>query len=250
MPAGDRFVPIHREDIESWLNEFANRSPYKGWVRVGSTAGIYIVKLSEHVGVRISTTLTRGDEVRGVGKGSTKMYLVQVSTNRLLNRKDRGGILQRTRGWKRNWLKKIEHWRDIYLAQQDFYEGIAEIEDVPAFVAEWKAKVESVPNWSDNRWLAKAHATLSRGRVISQRVRESIERDLSAATHPTGARLTPDQQKFIGRMRAMKELAEQVNDDWTVNFLISLITRAFRGQPFTSRQREILRNKMRQYRAS
>jgi len=325
--AGERFVPITREEFEQWLNGFAKKAPYKGWKRYGSTAGSYIVKFSDYVGCLITTTLTKGDEVKGVGEASTKMRLVAVEDGRLLNKKASPQRYYRTKGWAKTWKEKGVDWwyKDIYLASQDFYEDKASIPDVGAHVEEWTNNIKSIPEWEKDPFLKKQMEALSKGWTISKKVRDSIERMMSRPSRssrpapeelgdgetsnpgqaalpewmtkiesiegwrdnsflktmhdkarrgfpltdrmqegiekfllneksrtrpqadPPGSSLTTEQRAFVERMRAMKDLAGKAKDDWTVGFLNTLITRAERGQSFSDRQKEILRDKMRVY---
>lgn len=116
------YVKITKAEIEAWLT--AN---YKGkWELKDPTKGIYLVKLSDEVAIKFSSTVTKHAAVRAYAKASVSMMLVSLINGRCLNAKakDRKHF-QRTKGWKTTWLSGLRHWEGVYGKCPHFYNRIA-----------------------------------------------------------------------------------------------------------------------------
>tara|TARA_X000000950_G_scaffold240276_2_gene293210 strand:- start:813 stop:1436 length:624 start_codon:yes stop_codon:yes gene_type:complete len=127
MAAGDRYVEITREELESWLKRNFGRD----WNRDERTAGVYLIHLSESVAVKMVSSIGRKDRGMGLGKASMKLMLSSRITGRPLNKKakDRAHF-QRTKNWKKSWLAGIRHWEGVYNKYPDFYDRIGLGEEV------------------------------------------------------------------------------------------------------------------------
>jgi hypothetical protein len=115
------YARMNRTEIEAWLDNsnFA-------WKRDDRTAGIYFLKLSDEVAIKLSTTLSGLDAAMGRGKASTSMMLVSLVNGRCLNAKakDRKHF-KRTTNWRSTWLAGLRHWEGIFGRCPHFYNRIA-----------------------------------------------------------------------------------------------------------------------------
>ena len=126
MAAGDRYVQIGREDLEGWLR----RNFGSKWNRDQQFQGVYLIHLSDSVAIKLTSSIGRTDQVRGLGKASMKLTLVSRITGRTLNRKDKDRkSFMRTKGWEKTWLAGVRHWETIYQKYPDFYDRIGRGED-------------------------------------------------------------------------------------------------------------------------
>lgn len=126
MPAGDRYIQISREDLEGWLR----RNFGSKWSRDQQFQGVYLIHLSDSVAVKLTSSIGRTDQVRGLGKASMKLTLVSRVTGRTLNRKDKDRkSFMRTKGWEKTWLAGVRHWEKVYQKYPDFYDRIGRGED-------------------------------------------------------------------------------------------------------------------------
>ena len=116
------YIKITKAEIEAWLRE---NYPSK-WELELPTKGIYLVKLSDEVAIKFSSTVTKHAAVRAYAKASVRMMLVSLVNGRCLNAKakDRKHF-QRTKGWKKTWLEGLRHWEGVYGKCPDFYNRIA-----------------------------------------------------------------------------------------------------------------------------
>jgi hypothetical protein len=173
------YVNVSRQDLESWLDSVVASSPrYKSWQSVRGTAGIYLIHLSEFVSVKVSTTLTGLDSVKGKGKASTKLTLVsRLFPRMVLNRKsNKQNSFYRTMNWKITWKKGIDHLvANSYATKADFYDNVARIENRDEYKRDKIKAIESINGWSSKPYLVKYHQSLTSGFILWPNQEKVIE---------------------------------------------------------------------------
>lgn len=253
--AADRYVDISREEFENWLDSL--RWP---WYKVRSTSGIYDVQFSENVACRISTSLTAAGTVKSVGKASTKMRLVSRLNGRTINRKSaQSKYFQRTKNWRNTWKEKgVDHWHQIYIKSKSFYDSISRVEDPEKYKGEKLNLIESHEGWETNSFLSSLHKQVSDGKILSPKQEKALFKsdtrdDQAKNVSPPESDLSPEQQKFLERLRILQNRASDAGDSWAVGFAGSLISKIerFRSRAqFTPRQKEVLRSNLKKYKAA
>ena len=112
---------ISRTELEGWLDDGGY-----SWTRSGQTAGVYNIRLSDEVAIKISSTIGSRDDAMGRGRASMNMMLVSLVNGRCLNRKARDRKhFKRTTGWKSTWTEGIIHWEGVFSKCPHFYNRIA-----------------------------------------------------------------------------------------------------------------------------
>lgn len=123
--AAATYVSITREEFEDWLNS-VKRVLHTPWVRVQGKAGVYIIKFSDNVGLRVSSSIGRKDEGMRSGKAAIHFALVSMVDDRVINKKALGqSRFNRTTNWRENLLKGVRTMKAAYNKAQNFYEEIA-----------------------------------------------------------------------------------------------------------------------------
>lgn len=184
--AKSTYVNVSRQDLESWLDSVVASSPsYKSWQPVRGTAGIYLIHLSEFVSVKVSTTLTGLDSVKGKGQASTKLSLVsRLFPKMVLNRKsNKQNSFYRTMNWTTTWKKGVDHLvANSYATKADFYDNIARIEDRDEYKRDKIKAIESIPSWSSDSKLVKFHQSLTKGFILWPSQESYIESLIDSST--------------------------------------------------------------------
>ncbi len=115
------YTRMTRTEIENWLDDTGF-----WWKRDDRTAGIYLVRLSDEVAIKLSTTLSGRDDAMGKGRASTSMMLVSLINGRCLNAKARDRKhFKRTTNWRKTWLAGLRHWAGVFDRCPHFYNRIA-----------------------------------------------------------------------------------------------------------------------------
>jgi len=243
--AAATFVQISREELEEWINDIG----YRGhWERDPKYAGVYLLKLSPSVAVKLSSTIGSRDDAMGVGKASMQLALVSTVTGRVLNKKAQGqSHFKRTVGWKKTWAAGVETIKKAYLGASDFYDVIAVIADRDAYKTDMIKRIETVPGWDHDAEMVGLYRKIERGGVLMPREVEAIaeaknrrpargpdpqrieQRQEPARTgpgrqtpeeDPNDTRQNPDEVREL-RLDALRKLwvsARRANDAWTMQF--------------------------------
>lgn len=136
---------ITRDELEAWLNQ----SPFPWDHKYG---GIYHIHLSEHVAVKLSSTIGSRDDAMGRGRASADMVLASRVNGRCINRKakDRDHF-KRTAGWRERWLEGLLHWRGVFNKCPGFYNRIAQEEPRRKAMTDQERRNKSHAKWKASR---------------------------------------------------------------------------------------------------
>jgi hypothetical protein len=119
---GAQYVQVTLEEIERYLKRaFRVMRPAQGLFR-----GIYYydLRLSENVGVRVFTSITRSGEVaKGKGKSAIRVGLCKLGVRYLKSGKQ--PIAKRTEKWRDNLRRRIEDEIEEYDNDEDKWERLA-----------------------------------------------------------------------------------------------------------------------------
>ena len=77
------YVQIDRDELERWLDSLPNLVGRAE--RVPNRAGVYILPLSEFVGVKLMSTIGSSDDAMGRGMAPMQLALVFLVTGQTLN---------------------------------------------------------------------------------------------------------------------------------------------------------------------
>jgi len=251
--AAATYVNITREEFDSWAS-----SEVKRWNIKRGTQGVYQLHLSDSVAIEVNSTLGSKGENMGRANASMSMKLVSTVTGQTLNRKAQGQkYFTRTQNWRANLSKGTGRMREAYRKASSFYEAVARIEDRDKYKAEVLAEIESVYGWSNIPVLKGFHAKVNNGGILTNPQRDDLARATSnvgteapdsAPAALQGPELTPEQEAFLGRLRALYQAARKDGDDWTMTFARDIGEKLKRGgYSLSSKQRELLVKKIRLY---
>ena len=158
------YVQIDRDELESWLNGLPHLTGKAQ--RVPGRAGVYVLPLSDFVGVRLSSTIGSSDDAVERGKASMQLALVSLITGQVLNKKAQGqSHFKRTVNWKTTWKEGIDRMREAYTKSQGFYDGVARIHDRNAYKADVLKAIDEIPNWQENGILSDFRVLVDRGGI-------------------------------------------------------------------------------------
>jgi hypothetical protein len=153
------YVDISNQDIISWLD-----SHYGSWSKDQRFAGIYLIHLSDKVGVKLSSTQTSKGTNKARGKASMNLSLVSLVDGSLLNRKARDRkYFQRTTNWRKTWKKGIDNWVKVYEDKSAFYEKIS---DRAGYKSKWLKLIDSLPMGGSNQKVIEYRDQLEGGGVL------------------------------------------------------------------------------------
>lgn len=227
--AAGTFVQISREEIEGWLDSIG----FSGkWERDARYAGVYLLKLSPSVAVKLSSTIGSKDDAMGLGKASMQLSLVSTVTGRVLNKKAQGqDHFKRTLGWKKTWAGGIDTMKKAYLSSSDFYDAISVIEDREKYKDGLLRRIEAIPGWDHDGALIGLFRKVERGGILMKNDLDDIE-DAERRPRPK----TPDPQDLgqsdgvnvrdpkeakelrLDALRKLWVMAKRSGDEWTMNF--------------------------------
>lgn len=249
---GANYVNISREEFEEWLDSV---SKGKRWERKDDTAGIYIIPISDRVGIYISSSIGSRGDVLNRGNASIRMKLVSRINGYTLNKKAQGQkYFQRVESWRKNLKKGLKRLYQAYDRSASFYEALANIDDRDKYKEELVKKIESVEGWEEDDILRDFRDRVNGGGILTMKQEGLMDkriRALKAGESPTegsgSVGLSPEQEKFLNRLRELWKASKNAGDDWTADFAKSLGQRLKAGRGLTDRQREVLKDKLRKY---
>jgi hypothetical protein len=260
VTAAATYVQISREELEEWLDAIGYRGK---WERDHKYAGVYLIKLSPTVAVKLSSTIGSQDDAMGRGQASMQLSLVSLVTGRVVNKKAQGqSHFKRTIGWKKTWALGIETMKKAYLSSSDFYDVIASIEDRDAYKNDLLRQIEKIPGWDNDAELINYYRKIERGGVLMPREMEFITEEAKRpAKGPDPQKIEPDPKAPdpVGevddvreiRMDALRKLwvlAKRANDEWTMNFAKDIAQKfVSQGRRLTGPQLKIVSDKLKKY---
>ena len=169
------YVDISREEFEDWLDSLRMPGGHRWRLKPG-TKGVYIVPLSENVGIEVSSSLTGTGDTVGYANASMQLRLASLITGQTLNKKaQEQSHFKRTKGWRKSLTEGVERMKDAYLKAASFYEAIAEIQDREAYRRDMLAKIEDIPGWQSNTFLSDLHQKVDTGGVLTIKQRDAIQ---------------------------------------------------------------------------
>jgi hypothetical protein len=244
------YVQITRQEFEDWLDSIGFRGKWQ--VKPGR-GGVYQLSLSPTVMIEINSTTGSQAQVRGRGQASMSLRLVSRVTGKTLNRKAMGqSHFARTINWRQNWAKGVDRMKATYEASKAWYDQIAKIADRDQYKADTLAKIESIPNWSQDGFLGSLHDRVNGGGVLTERQESALDRVIRQHSRSTPE--APPQQPAesapsydLEMLRELYRRARANGDRWTVGFVGDLGQKIKAGRPLSDRQREVLDDKIEQY---
>lgn len=229
--AAATYVQITREELEEWLDSIGFRGK---WERDPRYKGVYLLKLSSSVAVKLSSTIGSEDDAMGRGQASMQLALVSTVTGRVVNKKAQGqSHFKRTVGWKKTWAAGIDTMKKAYLSSSDFYDVIATIADRDAYKNDMLRMIEKVPGWDNDAELINYYRKIERGGVLMPREVEFINEEAQRrpAKGPDPQKIEPDpsgeepsddvhlvRELRMDALRKLWVLAKRANDEWTMKF--------------------------------
>jgi hypothetical protein len=272
VTAAATFVQITRDELEEWLDSIGYRGKWERDIRY---VGMYLIKLSDTVAVKLSSTIGSKDDAMGRGKASMQLALVSSVTGRTVNKKAQGqDHFKRTIGWKKTWATGIETMKKAYMSSSDFYDVIAGIVDRDAYKDDLLQQIKKVQGWENNPDLVGYYRKIEKGGVLMPRERGALDAEINrpATPKPPERFVAPErrqepvrpepqepaQQSLPGsdkkemRMDALRKLyvmAKRSNNDWVMNFAQDIAQKfVSQGRALSGPQIRILTEKLRNYR--
>lgn len=247
------YVQISRDELETWLNTL----PFKGsWrrdkINGREYAGVYLIPLSDLVGVRLSSTIGSKDDAMGRGEASMRLSLVSLITGQTLNKKAMGqNHFNRTTNWQKTWRIGFDRMKEAYTQSQGFYDALAPIKDRAKYQKDMLDLITSVPGWDRNSFLQGLHERVSKGGVLTTKQQEAVE---NAAKKAPPAPQIPANNKpdeaYLKRLHELAVAAKKVGDAWLLDFLRNIAPEVKAGRPLSPRRQEILDEKLRGYKVA
>jgi len=230
------YTQITRQEFEQWLFWECPQA-----TRSKDHAGVYLIPVSQAVGVYLSSSVGNSDKAMGRGYGACHIKLVSLITGRTLNRK---GLQQtrynRTTGWKKNWLEGIAKMVSAYNEHADFYERMA-IESQKDYAAERIAWIDANPA---SPFLLSLKDQLQDGRWLTAKQEEALDKFRNRDPRKSGTKL---RECDLEALRDLYAKARAAGDDWTRSFVGNVGIKAKQGDPVSRRQLEVLNEKLSRY---
>lgn len=237
-----RYVEITREEFEEWMDRVADQ-----WERDPDYEGIYLIPMSEHVAIKVSSTLSSADQNVERGEASAQFTLVSRHHGHVLNRRaQQQSHFQRTKNWRQNWKKGVERMKNAYHDCPSFYDQLGQIQDRQAYRRRMLDKIEQIPSWETNSFLADLHNEVDDGGVLTDKQLEVLEdiRRERMERQPDAGQL---RDMRVEELRKLWAKANRQNDQWTMDFAQNVAEQLKNNQSITSRQRETAQKKMNTY---
>ena len=161
------FVEITRDEFDSWMDSLRRR-----WKRKPGTEGIYVIPLSDNVGIQIRSSIGHKQMALDKGRASVTIKMVSLKNGKTLGKRGVVGQTKfyRTKDWRRRWAKAVQMVEKAYRADQDYYETTA-VMDPEVYKVDTLKTIETVPNWKQHKMLRKWHDVVSRGGLLSLKQR-------------------------------------------------------------------------------
>lgn len=257
MIAAGTYIQISRDDLETWLDTI---HLHEKWYLQPNKAGVYILPLSEGVGVKLSSTIGTRDDAMGRGQASMQLALISRITGQVLNKKAQGqSHFARTTNWQKNWRDGIDRMRDAYIKAQGFYDALALIEDREAYKTDVTDKIEGHEGWQNHPVLVDLHNRVERGGILTTAQNTLLNKILAgddgrstrnpAPPNGHGTGPLPD-ETLLERMRALYRAAQNRNDAWLMDFLKSVSQVVKAGRALSPKQQEVLDKNFSRYRVA
>lgn len=237
------FVDITREDFEDWLDTLPSRGR---WFRNPRYKGIYIVPLSETVGVSIRSTVGEGGIAKGRGNASGAITLVSLQYGHTLNRKAQGqSHFARTTNWRDNWRKGFDRQVEAYKKSPDFYEVFAGIEDRVKYREEIMKDIEKHPDWEENDLLISFHDRVKDGGFLTKKQLAAMEGILRQKQAPSKNH-DPDTD-LLNNLRLLWQAASRARNQWLMDFTKSVGQQVKAGRSLSPKQLAIVNENLTTY---
>lgn len=183
---GSRYVAITRTDFEQFLRSNIG----KPFAKKSGTKGVYIIKVSNNVGLAVNSTI--GDEVKSLGQASITLYFVSLHPEKFEKtiygyRKIMAQIvkkkyLQRSKNWRNTLKDAIDKCLAFYNAKKRMFERFAlpeqqQPQNTPQkkpqvsqdTLDELLKRIETIPNWDKNKFLKSLHTRVNGGNSLTER---------------------------------------------------------------------------------
>ena len=173
-----RYVTITRQEFIDFLKTI--RKPFS--LKQG-TKGVYVVELSDNVGLAINSTI--GDVVRGKAQASIQLSFVSLHQEKyhrviygykkIMQRVVKKKHLQRSMNWRKTLKDAVDKCIAFYNSNNAFLEKIA-VPESETDNTELFNRIESIPNWERNNFLQSLYDQLRRGRTLSDKQLKGLEK--------------------------------------------------------------------------
>jgi hypothetical protein len=228
------YVQISRDELENWLDSIRLHSK---WYLQEGRAGIYLLPLSEVVGVKLSSTIGTKDDAMGRGQASMQLSLISLVTKQILNKKAQGqSHFNRTLNWRNTWDQGIDRMRDAYMKSQGFYDAIAVIQDREEYKNDLLQKIQSYSGWESNEVLADFHKKVLTGGVLTAKQIGLLESIVAKETKA----LSHIDEDLLNKLRLLYSKARQDQNTWLTDFVESVGKQVKSGRPLSIKQQDIV----------
>lgn len=234
------YVQLTREEFEQWLGTLGHP-----WHLKSGKVGIYVVKLSQNVAIDVSSSMTGRDDVVNRAQASMGVKLVSLVTGQTLNKKaQEQSHVKRTTNWRDNLRKVFDRMLDAYRKAESFYEALAEIEDRDQYKADVLMKIEAIPEWGANQFLADLHTRVTGGSILTRRQMDALSR----AAEPKPPPAPP--ADGLARLRALWAVARREGDTAAMKAAEAAAAVVKRGQDLNDADAAQMRTLMDKYRSA
>jgi len=229
------YVQLTREEFEDWLQDLGYR-----WKLKPGTVGVYLVPLSDTVGIEVSSSMTGRDDVMGKARASMGCRLVSLITGFTLNKKaQEQSHVKRTVNWRDNLARVFQRMVAAYEKASAFYDALAEIKDRDAYKREWVARIEAFPGWQANPFLTDMHTRLVDDGIMTIKQREAVvrtvDRPQAVSQSPSGIDVG-----MLARVRALYAVSKQRGNQWAMDFAKSIGEMLKAGRTLSAKQQAML----------
>lgn len=222
MKKQSAYVDITKKEFEAFLRGEI-RKPFS--LKQG-TKGVYIIHISDNVGLAINSTVGAVQSKRK-GQASIRLNFVSLHKDKyhktiygydkIMKRVVRKKWLQRSTNWRVTLKDAVDKCLKFYSASESFLERIAEPEDEQATIRpsapvssakiqESIEKIESIRGWENEGFLVSLHQRLSGGRELTERQEAALDRWLKPPKY------TIDLQSLRGLYRTLSGLGATSNE--------------------------------------
>lgn len=175
----------------------------------------------------------------GKGRGACHMKLVSLKTKRTLNRKGLGQTrYNRTSGWRTNWAQGIVRLADAYDKHQEFYNRMAR-ETQEEYAAR---KIAQIDQMDPSPFLNSLKQQLKDGKFLTAKQEAAL-----INRRPRRPKQRLDQDKVLPTLRELYKRVRESDDSWTQNFVGNVGKLIRDGDELSSRQCEVLNEKLSLY---
>ena len=236
---------ITRKEFEDWLVDYC---PVYRKERRRDT--YYYVPVSNEVEVRLETSLCENSNQQPRGNLELRLSF-HGRRNRRPLRTDTaglGGSVSREADWRVLWSDVLEDLFVEYRKNRDVLDQRAGV-SIQDYVAEWRARIESVKGWQRFDILADLMVSLGDHRFLTPKQEAAVMDFVRQQKNPKKAKKAPKKPKYRkpDLIRAVTDLRRvSANDQWVQGFCDSLDTRLEDGTPLTGRQLDCLFKNLRE----